>query len=90
MGSPGGCESFGKEPTKRGQQEADRREAAGTGRMGETEGKEGRDGTGAPHPLPHPFSPLSPPGQGAGAAERHKRPSALPCLGAKKIFPETH
>ena len=41
----GGYESFGKEPTKRRKQKADRREAAGTGRVRETEGKEGSDGT---------------------------------------------
>lgn len=72
-----GVNSFGKDPTRRRKKKADGREVAGVGRRSRLGG--GREGWDR-NPLFH-SSPRLPPlsaWPGAGAAERHKRPSALP------------
>lgn len=82
-----GMNHLGRNPQKEGSKRQRER--------GSWEWEKGETGPGGQRwdgstPLPPAASLLSQPGQGAEAAEGCKQPSALPCLGAKKIFPERH
>lgn len=82
-----GVNHLGKTPPGEGRKRQTER-SGGNWEKEQTEGREGKDETEAPHPCPHPSSPFSQPGQGQG--QQKDVSDHRPCLGAKKIFPERH